>query len=87
MLDPDHRDHGSTLTLSVLLSDPEEVEGGTLITWTGGTPCHHDELRCGDGVVFHSERVHNVSAVMGGTRHSMVIELWVGAENTRDRHS
>ena len=44
------------------------------------------ELGCGDAVIFHSERVHNVSAVMGGVRHSLVIELWEGPDNRCDRH-
>ena len=54
---------------------------------------------CGACVVFvvffslfsiHSipcERVHNVSAVMDGVRHSLVVELWEGEDNQNDRHS
>ena len=53
--------------------------------WDGGEPVMH-ELGCGDAVIFHSERVHNVSAVMGGVRHSLVIELWEGPDNRCDRH-
>lgn len=87
LLDPEHRDMGSTLTMSCLLSDPSEMDGGTFITWEHGQPVYHDDLERGDAVVFHSERVHNVGAVMGGTRHSLVIELWDGPDNQTDRHS
>ena len=79
--------HGSTLTLSALLSEPADVEGGTLLVWSAGAPEYFDALKRGDGVVFHSERVHNVTAVMEGTRHSLVIELWEGRDNEHDRHS
>ena len=78
---------GSTLTMSALLSDPSSFEGGAFMTWVRGQPVCHDDLACGDAVVFHSERVHNVSAVMGGVRNSLVIELWDGPDNRRDRHS
>ena len=86
LLDPDHRDDGSTLTLSVLLTDPGELEGGVFLTWRDGAPVYH-ELGRGDGVLFDSERVHNVSAVMAGVRHSLVVELWTSEDNLEDRHS
>ena len=75
------------LTLSALLTDPNLLEGGVFMTWRGGQPVYHDDLEQGDAVVFHSERVHNVSAVMEGVRHSLVVELWEGADNENDRHS
>jgi predicted 2-oxoglutarate/Fe(II)-dependent dioxygenase YbiX len=84
-LDPDHIDAGSTLTLSALLSDPSTLDGGQFLTFSAGAPVAH-ELECGDAVVFYSERIHNVSAVMSGVRHSLVIELWEGADNVADRH-
>ena len=87
LLDPEHRDMGSMLTMSCLLSRPSDMEGGVFITWDDGQAVHHDDLQRGDAVVFHSERVHNVGAVMGGTRHSLVIELWMGPDNKHDRHS
>ena len=87
LLDPEHRDMGSELTMSCLLSDPDEVEGGVFMTWERGTAVCHDDLAAGDAVVFHSERVHNVSAVMSGTRHSLVVELWDAPDNRHDRHS
>merc|ERR1712060_613422 len=33
LLDPNHRDQDSLLTVSVLLSEPEEFSGGAFITW------------------------------------------------------
>ena len=32
--DPEHRDDGSLLTLSVLLSDPSDFTGGAFFTWS-----------------------------------------------------
>jgi len=87
LLDPELRDVGSTLTLSALLTDPSLLEGGTFMTWRGGQAVCHDDLCKGDAIVFHSERVHNVSAVMDGVRHSLVVELWEGEDNQNDRHS
>ena len=48
---------------------------------------HHTSIACGDAIVFDSERRHNVTAVLDGTRTSLVVELWEGPDNTRDRHS
>jgi hypothetical protein len=56
LLDPEHRDMGSTVTLSCLLSDPSTFEGGTFLTWESGRAVCHDDLAIGDAVVFHSER-------------------------------
>ena len=92
LTDPQHCDMGSTLTLSCLLSEPGSVEGGVFCTWDEESRAfaQHDDLKQGDAVVFHSELVHNVTAVTGGTsgvRHSLVIEVWEGQDNTCDRHS
>ena len=87
LLDPEHRDMGSTLTLSCLLTEPDTFEGGVFMTWERGETICHEGLRRGDAVAFHSERVHNVGAVMGGVRRSLVVELWEGGDNVRDRHS
>lgn len=73
--------------MSVLLTDPSELDGGAFMTWQGGAAVYHDDLLAGDAVVFDSERVHNVSPVMEGIRNSLVIELWSGPDNRADRHS
>lgn len=88
-----HRDRGSALTLSVLLSD--EFEGGQFITWkerfhgsspdaTSREPVYH-QMKRGDGILFHSEKTHNVAPVTSGVRHSLVIEIWCKPENSFDR--
>jgi predicted 2-oxoglutarate/Fe(II)-dependent dioxygenase YbiX len=76
-----HRDRGSVLTISVLLSSPAACEGGEFITWTrdgtrDGTEKVHHGMQRGDGIFFHSEKTHNVEMVTSGRRHSLVIELW-----------
>ena len=101
LADPGHCDQGSTLTLSVALSHPPEL-GGRFSTarWAGGTAdggisggqqqTTEHELARGDGIVFCSEIVHNVTAVAGpsdATRESLVVEWWTGPHNTRDRDS
>jgi predicted 2-oxoglutarate/Fe(II)-dependent dioxygenase YbiX len=82
----DHRDYGSVFTLSVLLSDPADFDGGELMTWREGQAEKHP-MRRGDALLFHSEKVHNVAAVTRGLRNSLVIELWQGPCNLRDRYS
>lgn len=88
----DHRDNGSLLTLSVLLTPPENYAGAKLcfprsvgeIAETEAFPS--PQLGHGDGVIFPSETRHNVSALISGERHSLVVELWEGAPNTHNRH-
>ena len=78
---PGHRDLGSTVSLSVLLADPSTFDGGAFLF--DGSPVRG--VGRGDGVLFPSERVHNVEPVTRGTRHALVLELWAGAANTHDR--
>ena len=92
LLDADHRDLGSTLTMSVALSDADLV-GGDFVTYRtragqagGREPVVH-KLERGDAILFHSERRHNVTTVEAGMRHSLVLELWVGGANEFDRYS
>ena len=88
--DPEHRDQGSLLTLTVLLSEPTECQrGGELRV---ATSSDRDEaafapvtLARGDGCLFVSERRHNVTPVVGG-RRSFVIELWDGPPTEFNRH-
>lgn len=72
-----HRDRGSTLTLSVLLSDPAACGGGEFLTWAedGTVPIRH-VLGRGDAILFHSEKTHNVAPLTNGVRYALVIELW-----------
>merc|ERR1711972_527534 len=61
VLDPQHRDDGSLLTLSLLLSEPEvDFQGGIFSTWNQDKLVEHP-MQKGDGVLFASEKRHNVS--------------------------
>ena len=82
--DPAHRDNGSLLPLSVLLSDAAQMEGGRFVTWEPDGP-HAHELARGDAIVFASEKAHNVSLLRRGVRHSLVLELWRRPPNVHDR--
>lgn len=86
LLDVTHRDTGSVLSLSVLLSDPAAKTGGHFVTWQRGQPVVH-QLTQGSAIVFHSERRHNVSPMVHGMRQTLVIELWACAANVRGRES
>jgi hypothetical protein len=86
LLQANHRDHGSVLTMSVLLSEADQLSGGQFVTWEGGQAVAH-ALGQGDAVLLHSCRAHNVAQVTRGIRESLVIELWQGATNVFDRES
>lgn len=77
-----HRDMGSILTMSVLLSEPDSVQGGTFTTCDrgDGQPWFHTVGK-GDAILFHSEKMHNVVPLTEGIRHALVIELWLHEEN------
>ena len=81
---PGHRDNGSVLTMSILLSHPRDVRGGEFVTYMEGLPIVHTPSR-GGGLLIHSEKLHNVAVVSHGLRHSLVIELWAQVRNTRSR--
>jgi hypothetical protein len=88
LMDKGHKDSGSALSLSVMLSDPSGFDGGQFITWEGAeheAPVYHAVGR-GCGVLFRSEDLHNVSPVTRGTRHVLVLELWYGRTNEVDRN-
>lgn len=84
LLTPGHRDNGSALTMSVMLSRSNELEGGQFVTYEEGMPVAHTLAR-GDALLFRSEKLHNVSSVLRGLRKSLVIELWRHPTNTTDR--
>jgi len=79
-----HRDHDSVLSMSVLLSDPSALVGGEFVTCSDRLPVAH-KLRQGDAVLFHSCRAHNVAQVVCGVRRSLVIEVWRGETNEKNR--
>lgn len=90
MADPQHRDAGSLLTLSVLLSDSSEYTGGDFVCWSASDAeaaptLHTPALTRGSGVLFVSEKRHNVREVLSGERRSFVIELWDRPSNAFNR--
>lgn len=85
VLDPEHRDDGSLLTLSILLSAPEDFQGGSFITWQSDERVKH-QLARGDGILFVSEKRHNVE-VVHGRRRALIVEIWDKPRNTRNRWS
>jgi predicted 2-oxoglutarate/Fe(II)-dependent dioxygenase YbiX len=70
--------------MSVLLSDPAGFAGGEFVTWCDNLPVAH-ALCKGDAVLLHSCRAHNVGQVTLGVRRSLVIEIWSGDTNVKDR--
>ena len=85
LMDRDHKDSGSALSMSVMLSEASAFDGGTFLTWERDTPVPHPVER-GDGVLFRSEDYHNVSPVTRGMRQVLVVELWAGPPNKVDRN-
>eukprot|EP00966_Prymnesium_polylepis_P193213 4478231-Prymnesium_polylepis.2 len=83
-----HRDKGSLLTMSILLSHAHETGGGAFLTFNHRTGLQqpHRVVR-GDALLFHSEKMHNVASVSNGVRHSFVMELWQRKANSIDRDS
>ena len=60
------------LSMTCLLSDPSEFEGGVFEMTSGKTGTFNIDLEKGDIVIFPSYKLHRVSPVTKGVRHSMV---------------
>ncbi|CAE7457432.1 Nefh [Symbiodinium natans] len=84
VMDPEHRDDGSLLTVSILLSRKDNFEGGIFSTFVGSQRVEL-AMGTGDGVLFVSEKRHNVSPVIGD-RRTLVLEFWEGMRNHHGRH-
>jgi len=76
-----HCDHGSLVTIDILLSDPAEIEGGVLQTLEADGKLLSYTWEQGDALVFLSHKYHSVSELTRGTRNVLVCELWQGTEN------
>lgn len=61
------------LTISILLSDPEGIEGADFIKYKE-TVAHN--MGRGDAILFNSEDLHNTSTVTGGINQSLILELY-----------
>lgn len=86
LITPGHRDNGSEITISILLSDPATVSGGDFVTYCEGMAIAH-KMNRGDAIIFDSEKLHNISTVTKGLRQSLVVELWPSSRNKRNRFS
>jgi PKHD-type hydroxylase len=64
------------LSMSLLLSDPSEFQGGDLEVMTGSDNIQKLELKKGRAWFFPSWVLHRVTPVTNGTRRSLV--CWVG---------
>ena len=59
------------ISMSCLLTDSSEFEGGNVQIQTGESP-YDVKLEKGDIILFPSYKLHRVSPVTKGTRHSLV---------------
>lgn len=82
LLDPEHCDHGSLVTIDVMLSDHAAFTGGELCVTEGGDGSAGDmvpqRFEQGDALVFVSHKRHCVQAVESGRRCVLVAEFWNG---------
>jgi hypothetical protein len=77
--DPHHCDHGSLVTVDVMLHRPGmDFEGGAFCTWRDGSVTQHTDFGLGDAVVFVSHKKHHVERVTSGVRKVLVMEFWQG---------
>jgi len=83
--DPHHRDGGSLVTMSIMLSDTSEFTGGEFTTEEEDGEDIEYDFQQGDALVFVSEKYHSVQVVETGRRRTLVTEIWSGARCTIDR--
>ncbi|KAL1529232.1 hypothetical protein AB1Y20_000187 [Prymnesium parvum] len=77
-----HHDGGSLITIDVMLSQPDEFQGGEFQTLEAdGTMASYD-FEQGDALVFVSHKPHCVQPVLAGRRSVLVMEVWEGLERT-----
>ena len=82
ILDAKHYDHGSLLTIDVMLSRAGDFGGGAFRTVEpDGAPVAH-RFEPGDALVFVSHKPHHVAPVAHGERRVLIVELWEGDERT-----
>ena len=73
-----HYDGGSIVTIVCAL-DPVHTGGVFRTLESDGSQLEH-KLQPGDAVCFVSHKLHNVTPVLTGVRHSLVMELWEGGK-------
>ena len=69
-----HNDHGSLITMDVMLSGPGSFGGGEFTTMLPTLQTH--PLEAGDALIFVSHKYHGVQPVLQGRRRVLVLELW-----------
>ncbi|KAJ1627001.1 hypothetical protein T492DRAFT_596211 [Pavlovales sp. CCMP2436] len=77
--DPEHRDHGSLITIDVMLSDIGSFEGGSFTTFDADGRRVHHNFPTGSALVFLSLKRHGVTPITAGERRVLVVEFWQGA--------
>lgn len=83
VLHPGHYDHGSVLTIDVMLSEPRaDFRGGRFQTVEADGSVRVHRLDKGDALVFVSHKPHFVEHVEVGERRVLIVELWEGLERT-----
>ena len=75
-----HYDHGSLITIDIMLSDATAFEGGAFETSEPGDYLLQHPFEKGDLLLFLSHKYHCVAPVESGTRNVLVAELWEGDE-------
>lgn len=84
LVDDYHYDTGSIVTIVCLAGKETDFTGGVFRTFEAdGTHAEHI-LECGDALCLLSHKYHNVTPVITGHRHTLVLELWQGYDNDDD---
>jgi hypothetical protein len=76
-----HHDHGSLLTIDIMLSEPSaEFQGGEFQTLEPDGSFSMHPMEKGDALVFVSHKPHSVRRLVSGERRVLVMEIWEGVE-------
>ena len=75
-----HYDHGSLVTVDVMLSETSDFEGGTFETSESDDYLLAHPFEKGDLLLFLSHKYHCVAPVEAGERRVLVAEIWEGDE-------
>ena len=82
LIDKDHIDTGSLVTIDIMLSQRDkDFYGGDLVVFEKDEEVV-PQMDLGDAVVFVSHKPHYVRQVTAGTRKVFVAELWRGEKRT-----
>lgn len=77
-----HFDHGSLVTVDILLSPTTAFTGGVLHTLEPNGTLLPQPFEKGEARVFVSHKYHSVSPVTAGERQVLICEIWAGPERT-----